>query len=293
MPEVFNENFKKLVIEIQESSVSDNAQIFRDIFKIIINPSSNAKHLKDVIEKENSLHTSILQIANSAYYGSVKQIDNIQQAIVWVGFDSVIQLVLVNRFSSIFELKKAVEDEFLYQYIWKSSIISAIMAKIIYRLQFCDSGNYMFSAGLLHNLGILLLLCFRKDEYKQCLEKTKKEKTDLFRCENNIMGFDHAKLVSFILKSWGLPEDLNNIIKFHHNPMLVSKELRRESSCLFLIDQLITKSSYGFSDIKDYDDHLTQTLYSYLGLNETMRQSINKKLNEEIDNLIQMGWLPS
>ena len=293
MIETINENFKKLVIDIQESKITDNARLFRDIFKIILNPGSNAKHLKDVIEQDYSLCTSVLQIANSAYYGSVKHIDSIQQAIVWIGFDSVIQLVLVNRISEFFEFNQTIDNNFSHEYLWKSSLISAILGKIIYRLQFCDSGNFMFSAGLFHNLGILFLHKFRKNQFLECLQLMKKDKIDLFRSEYTILGFDHTKLISFVFKSWGMPEELVQIIKYHHNPLLVSKELRRDASSLFLIDQLVKKNYYGYSDLKCYDEHITQTLFSFLGLNETMRQTIFKKLNEEIKSLVQMGWLPN
>ena len=285
------EYYNTLKDEILNSNISNINNILVELFKIINNPNLNAKQLKSIIELDQFLTLRILRIANSPYYGSVSKINSIQQAIVWIGFDAIIHIALISKVIDFFDESFDTNTNFSMKNLWTSSIISALIGKAIYRREFCESGNFIYTAALFHNIGLLFLAKLRKEDLKNILTLMETEKKDLYHSEYSYYGFDHAKLAADILDCWGLPKKLSQTIKYHHNPVLAPKELRKEASCLFIIDQFIEKNSYGFSDIFTFCEYKTQAILNSLNLNETMLLSVFNYINEETIRLKQMGWV--
>lgn len=282
-------DFDTLSDLVNKSPLASVKMLFSDIFKLISNPDATARQLKCIIERDPVLTMKILTLANSVYYGSFKKISDILQAIVWLGFDTVVHLVFLTKLYGIFN-ENPKEIEHFRISLWKSSIASAIMGKVIFRREFSESGNLIYTAGLLHNIGALFISLAKSDHFFFIRDEMIRQKRDADSLELNHYGVDHANLTSLIMKSWGFPDPLINIIKYHHNPVKSPLSCRKETLCLFLCDQIIHKKKLGFSDLYAYNDNKTQAVINFLGLHETMLLAVMYNVREELEMMDKMGW---
>ena len=281
------ENFNQLKIEVFNSEIGSIKTILLELFNIINNPRSNAKQLTELIEIDPPLSLRILRLANSAYYGTSKKIYNIQEAIVWIGFDAVKHLALSMKVIEFFN------DEnigFSKAELWKSSIVSALMAKAIYRREFRDTGNFIYSAGLLHNIGLIFLDQFRNKEFLENLKHMQSNNKDLYASEKALLAYDHTKLASEIISVWGFPNNLVNAIRYHHNPVIAPNEYRKAATTLFIVDQLINKHSFGYSDLCGYNHFKTQSALRFLKISQESILGIVEYAAEEIVKMNELGW---
>lgn len=283
-----NEYYNFLKTEIHNSKMGSIKSVLLELFRIINNPSCSARELKEVVELDPPLTLSILKLSNSAYYGTSRKITDIQEAIVWLGFDTVKHLALSMKVLEMFDDHQN-ESNFTRLGLWTSSIASALMGKAIYRRVFRDPGNFIYSAGLLHNIGIIFLDQFRHPDLEKNVEFMRVSKHDLFVCEKEFLDFDHANLAADIMEEWDFPYDIVNTIRYHHNPIIAPKEYRQAASCIFLIDQMLNKISIGFSDLCSFNEFKFESIMKYLRLDYLTLQPIIEHVLEEVNRMQESG----
>ena len=170
--------------------------------KILADPNSSFKDLENLIINDQAFAVKILKIANSSYYGRVKKVSSIQDATVIIGMKSLAELITIASASSLF--KNALPGyELSAQALWRHSIAVAFGAKIIAGRKYPALANDAFSAGLIHDVGKLIL-----DEYVY-------ERKEAFQ---EFLGFEHAEIAAKVCKKWNFPKSITVAIRYHHQP---------------------------------------------------------------------------
>jgi len=191
-------------------------QIVFKAVEILDDPNSNSQQVADLIESDPAIATKVLRMANSAYYGMSGKVSSIQHASVVLGYKALGDLIAMAGTSSLLGNK-------LFGYdmdsgaLWEHSITVAFCSKIIAQRRRPDLENDAFSAGLIHDVGKLILDRFvlnRKplfDEYMESGDRT------FLSAERKILGFDHAAIGYEVCQHWKIPDSLANAIRFHHD----------------------------------------------------------------------------
>lgn len=181
------------------------------------NPATSARELENVIAQDPALAAGMLRQANSAYYGYARRISSLQEAIVVLGFRATQGLAMASAVAPILKIK-LVGYEIDQDGLWKHSMITAMAAKGLCKKQNLPYGDVAFTAGLLHDIGKLVISIYVQEVGAYLLEKVTAANLSYVELEEKIIGFNHATVGGFLAKSWNLPEDLVQSISWHHAP---------------------------------------------------------------------------
>jgi HD-like signal output (HDOD) protein/GGDEF domain-containing protein len=195
-------------------------------------PDVDAGTLKRCIEKDPALAAKILRVVNSSLFSPRSEVGDLNQALALLGTKPLKLLVL--GFSLPDELLSRLEEDVLGRY-WKHALLKAVAARQISESIFDTPGDDAFLAGLLQDLGMLVLIQELGQSYHRFVERVSAAGADLLDCETSTLGFDHVIVSAKLLESWGLPESLVRAVAF---PFDVQRILQLEQPARMLIQSL-------------------------------------------------------
>lgn len=181
------------------------------------NPSTSIKELETVIGQDPALAAGMLRQANSAYYGYARRISSLQEAILVLGFQATQGLAMASAVAPLLKTK-LVGYEIEQEGLWKHSMITAMTAKRLCQHRKLPFGDIAFTAGLLHDIGKLIISIYVQEVGAYLLEKVNEAKLSYVELEEKVIGYNHATVGGFLAKHWNLPDDLVEAISYHHTP---------------------------------------------------------------------------
>ncbi len=226
------------------------------VLELTDNPQVDVVALKECIENDPALTTKILRTVNSSMFGLSREVSNLNQAIALLGIKPLKLLVL--GFSLPKDLFAGVEADVLQSY-WKHTLTKAVAGRLLAETQWKTAGDDAFIAGLLQDIGILVLLKDLGTPYAEFLARVIKDDGNLDQLEIETLGFDHAVLSARLLERWGLPESLVEAIAVPHNADRIA-ELPEEKQMLpqvlhlaELLSLMLGRQAWGYlGDVLGY-----------------------------------------
>ncbi len=193
-------------------------EIPMQVLQMVSNEDSSMEDISRIVERDPALTANILKVANSAYYGMAQKVASLQLALALLGMNEIINIVMglsiVRTFSS-----RGRSNIFNRTQFWRHSFGCASAARMLARdLQF-DTGGVDFVAGLLHDIGKLIMDQYLHAKLKDIQKLRQKEDMTPLEAEVRIMGVDHAMLGSWLGQRWQLPAPLLEAIAHHHRPL--------------------------------------------------------------------------
>ncbi|NPV28601.1 MAG: HDOD domain-containing protein [Firmicutes bacterium] len=252
-------------------------QIVARVLKLTEDPNSTVKELNDVICQDQALTAKVLRLANSAYYGFPRRIGTIVEAIIILGFNTIRNLVLAVSVHSL--LCKEVPG---YQLgrgeLWRHSIACAMAARTLARRVRFPSPDQAFIAGLLHDIGKVILSVYVREAFEEIIEKVHEAQIPFIQAEEEILRFTHAVIGSKVADKWNLPVPLVEAIAFHHNPQL-AKENQKLAALVHLADAICMMMGIGLGGDGLYYPLAPEAL-SLLGLESEDIEAIMGELGD-------------
>jgi putative nucleotidyltransferase with HDIG domain len=188
------------------------------VMQLTRDPECSADRLSQVISADQGLTANLLKLCNSAFYGLPRTIGSVKQAIMYLGFHTVRNLVLT---SSLFDMFRDQPAGYGFEPgggLWKHSLATALSAQMLARRIQPAIKETAFTAGLLHDIGKLVLIRRFRDSYCTVEERVIREGISLTAAERDVIGCDHAYVGGQIADRWAFPRDLSSAIAFHHEP---------------------------------------------------------------------------
>lgn len=180
----------------------------------ISDPNTTAKHLHQIIAKDQALAARVLRIANSPLYGCARTITRLTDAIMIMGFSSIRSLVMTSALHDFFKKFGLAE-----KLMWEHSIVAASLSKKIARMVRFSRVEEAFLAGLMHDLGKVILNLKLPDKMFEIVQEVYNNPGVTFReLEQASFGFDHAQVGQLIAKKWNFAEEIDEAIGNHHQP---------------------------------------------------------------------------
>ncbi|RQD65384.1 MAG: HDOD domain-containing protein [Desulfonatronovibrio sp. MSAO_Bac4] len=191
--------------------------IFYRILEVLESPFSSAKHVADVVSKDSSLSAKLLRLVNSAFYGFPSKIDSISRAVAILGTKELTSLAMGIALIKVFEgIPQSVIN---MEKFWRHSISCGVYSSLIYTRMMGQSEERFFVAGLIHDIGRLIML---KSEPELCMSAichARNKKIPLHRAEQEVIGFDHALMGGTLCREWKMPVGLEKMVRYHHEPV--------------------------------------------------------------------------
>jgi putative nucleotidyltransferase with HDIG domain len=162
------------------------------------------RELERIVKVDPGLSARILQIANSALYARQREIRNLQTAISLMGFKNIKSLVLLVSAATAF---RRMEHSGLYRFFWRSSIVSAFLARdIALRCSRKENAEEAFLGGLLHDIGQFALFLADPGGYEKILAKVQARQGLFCTLEREHFGVEHREIGAYALEKWNFPE---------------------------------------------------------------------------------------
>lgn len=226
-----------------ELSLASFPDVYFRLKKILESSTSSAKDIAQVIGSDVALTTRLLKLVNSPLFGLTQKVDSLERAVSLVGEEELTSLVL--GISAIRYFKDIPPELMDMQTFWKHSLSCAIFAKIIASKYKDVTDETLFTAGLLHDVGKLIL--FKNMPYSsvETLVFARENMVPLIEAEEYVLGFTHTEISKLLMDSWEFPDTINDIVSNHHNPLEASFE--KGAAIIQLADNLANAVglSYG------------------------------------------------
>ena len=209
-----DEGLKQLVSEV--GTLPSLPETYADLQRLLRDPDSSLADVAKIIEQDLAMSAKILQLVNSAFFGLYTHINSPTRAVNLLGMDTIKALVLgVGVFS---EIKGGPSNIFNISTLWSHSMATASYARKIAGEASKDQEmiDHCFIAGLLHDVGKLLLFSRLPKEYEQAVVMAGETGCTLDEAELRIFGTGHGEVGGYLIGLWGLPGPVVEAITFHH-----------------------------------------------------------------------------
>ncbi len=182
-------------------------------------PTVTAGQIADIVNADAAIASKVLQITNSAFFRLSKPMVRIKDAVTYLGFATIRNLVLSAELTSQWKIPKdlpGVDPEQLQNHAQHAA--AACKALSGGRVSKDDA----WLTGLLHDIGYWILIQECPKELAQALELSRTEGLPLFECERRTAGATHAEIGAYLLGLWGLPYSIVEAVALHHTPTVVT-----------------------------------------------------------------------
>jgi len=220
--------------------IPTSSGIVEKIFQAINNEKSHASDVVKILDHDPPLTAKILQVANSAFYGSYTAIDSIQRAIVILGFNSVVEIIKKTTITHHFLGAQGYSNG-----LWLHSVGTAKAAQLISKRLNNDRADVTYTTGLLHDIGRIQLALFFPEKYDKVVQLASEKKCRIILAEQKVLKIDHCTIGKILCAEWKLPEDISDGIVFHHDPIEAPKGSQIQTRIVSLADYMCRKAEIG------------------------------------------------
>ncbi len=189
--------------------------IVMDLLNALERDDLKLEILSKKINQDPALTAKTLRYANSPFYGTQVKVTTIQQAIGLMGLDAVKQMALAAGLSGCFPRNDCYG--FDHKAFWRHANAVAYTAKLIARRVELNE-DVAFTAGLLHDIGVLGLVTLYPYRYEQVIDYQSQSLITQREAEERILGVDHTQVGASLARAWNFSETMRNAIIGHHHP---------------------------------------------------------------------------
>lgn len=179
---------------------------------------SSMSEIARSISRDQSLAARVLRLANSPYYGAIRTISTVSDAVVMLGLRTVRNLAMA---ASCQELLAAEVSGYHMGRgdLWRHSYCSALVSQSLALRSKYPVAEEAFVAGLLHDVGKVLISVHLRGKFNQVIYAANKSHVPFIDAERAVLGFDHAEVGARMLEKWNLPVSLVHAVRYHHSPL--------------------------------------------------------------------------
>lgn len=250
---------------------------------VVKDPLSSNRDVAQVISEDPALTARLLQIANSSLYGFPSRIDTITRAVTVIGTHQLRDLALATSVIDMFRGSDGAGIKLAE--FWRHSIACAVAARIIATCRRETNIEQYFIAGLLHDVGRLVMMSEIPMTLVRLMEESNESGRLLHDTELKSLGFDHADIGAALLRRWNLPAALTDAVEYHHRPGLASDEGSLGAAVVHVADIIANALEVGSSG-----EHLVPALdesaWQRLRLSESALPWILKQLMSQYEDAV-------
>ncbi len=218
--------------------ISTLPQAAMRVIEVVSDPEAGASELKAVVESDPALSARLLRVINSASSGMRTKVTNLQQAISFLGFNQVRNLALTASVGEIFKSEASI-GSYTRAGLWRHMVSVGIAARLIASRCALAEFEDAFLAGLLHDLGIVIIDQVAHDHFVAVMESLDPDET-LEAVERRLIGFDHAELGAELAAAWQFPELIQQTMRWHHDSARVAGPVADLVACVEIANTVCT-----------------------------------------------------
>ncbi len=264
-----HEPLKQLASRID--SLPSLPALYTELVEALGSEESSVQQIGDIIAKDPGLTAKMLKMVNSSFFGLPQRVSTPAKAVSLLGLDLVQTIVLA---SGTFEKFNTLKLKGLsIERMWDHAMATALLAKTIAqeaRLERAEVDT-AFMAGLLHDIGKLLIAANMSDDYRAVIDHMGTHGCNMACAENQVIGTTHADIGAYLLGLWGLPDPIIEAVAFHHSPGLKTTG-RLGAVGITHIASAFANAGDHLADSEDMADELDWDFIESVGLVDTISE---------------------
>jgi len=194
------------------------------------------ENVGQAITQDQGLSTKVLALANSAFYGLQSRVTSVPRAVALLGLKEIRNLLLLLGTQAL-TVRHAYPKGFDLRHYWDHQLAVASCAKMLAREKPELDADVLFTAGLLHDLGMLLTALYRPEDWNSIHTDVQTTLCSWSEAEERHWGLEHGLIGAMTLNSWNLPPELTEPVNWHHAPNL-AEEHQSEARIICVADAL-------------------------------------------------------
>ena len=250
-------------------------QVALKVMRLLDENRYDIESIANEIRKDQVITGRMLQLANSAMFAAKKEITSLDHAIVFLGQDMLVKLVLSAAVQGYYE-QSMMGYALCKGGIYYHSLGCAQVAEMLALKTQREAPAKAYTAGLLHDIGKVVLDQYVASAYPLFYRDILEEEDNVLSIERNLLGMDHTEVGSLLAQQWSFPGALEEVIRHHHQPHR-SDDYNDLSAIVYLADLLMSRFHTGL-EIERLE---TESLGHHL---ETLGLS-HEKLGELVDSI--------
>jgi len=194
-------------------------ELYIEILHAIQSPNASVQGIADIAALDPALSAKLLQISNSAYFGSGQKVYSVADAVQLLGVGVIQSLALAVPLFEAFDKSKC--PTFPLEQVWDHSAHTGALARRIAKdfMEDFQLAEQAFAAGVMHDVGKLIPADGMPDQYAAILVQARSSARPLFEVEREVLGATHADIGAYLLALWSLPMPLVEAVAYHHEPL--------------------------------------------------------------------------
>lgn len=188
------------------------------VMQLTDDPKAGTADVARALASDQALAVRVLKLANSAFYGSSRRISTVSEAVTTLGMRTTRNLVMATSCQEMLE-QDVVGYALPSGALWRHSLACACAAQALAQRARYRATEEAFVAGLLHDIGKVVLNTYLKDQFVRVLLRVLGSNITFAEAEREVLGFDHAEAGARLLERWNLPSSLVTAVRWHHAPL--------------------------------------------------------------------------
>ncbi|MGO9481622.1 MAG: HDOD domain-containing protein [Candidatus Kryptoniota bacterium] len=256
-----------------------------EVIRLASDSESSAAELSQIISRDPPLASRILRVANSPYYGFARRISTIEWAVVALGFETLRETVLSLTLIDLF--KGPGLKHFDPRKFWKHADDTASVGRSLARETKYRVPGEAYAAGLLHDIGVLVLFKYFPDDFEEIHRLIHDENLPHSQAETLVVGTTHSDIGAWLAEKWSFPSHFVEAIRFHHNPgyAQINPEL---TAIVHVANQIASVEGYSCSDTPIKFDIAAVQIIGIDKLGISVKALADKYLNDDLSVTVRV-----
>ncbi len=184
-------------------------------------PRVKYREVEKLISTDPALVSYLLRVTNSPLLGLRSKVINITKAVSVLGIANLKSLLIAYGVRFLY---KSIKNTDVQRYLWEHSVRVGVFARVISEKVYSVVHSQVYVFGLLHDIGKIILLMLDGDKFNETLDLGVEKEIDGVEVEAKFFGFSHIEAGYFLMSKLGFPQEMKDIIMFHHNPEFCAKD---------------------------------------------------------------------
>ena len=244
------------------SSVPALPAAVAEAITLLEDPETPIKVIARAIENDPGLTANVLKRANSSFMGMARKVSSVQQAIVRLGVAEIIKMAIRDSMAPIMQ-GSAQGYQLRPGELWEHAVAVAVATEQVALLRNIKPPPEAHTAGLLADVGKLVLGQFVELEIEPIRQLAFEEQLSFEEAERQALGIDHAEVGALLLDQWNLPSSIVEAVRWHHEPRHVSPAHALLVDLVHTADLIVTLSGIGAGEdgLQHHSDESTMSRF--------------------------------
>lgn len=282
LPEIDFVKPSKTQLERAMADVRPIPQIVLKIIRMIQDDQCSMEDLAKEVRQEQVITAKVIRLCNTPFFKQRFKVDSIKKALLVLGEKRLLQLAISASMEDFFP-KETGGYSFCKGGLFNHAVGTAMICEKLADMTGFVSDDIAYTAGLLHDIGKVVLDQYMGLVYPFFYRRIQNEDQNLIDVENDVFGVTHTEIGGLLADQWLIPEEIVEVIKFHHDPeqATLNPEL---THIVYFADLILSRFMVSNEMDRLNTDYFSERL-NKIGLTPEQFPAIIEKLSEEISNL--------